>query len=501
MRRPAGRWMPEAGVSAALSLTRKLSSSRPLSSARIAVITLVVLAGGSGSVEFRSQTTSPVAASMTMAARAVMYGPAACAGAASAATSTSPIPADLISRILHPPRGSAILPTGDYSHVVGRGSSEMWSGVAGRVPGHGDEGKGDAGSTGGNRPGRAHPASPSAPARARSPAPRSGILHRQLEDRRQAAERRVPGDRDQAEAGASARRSPPRAPRGSRRELAHGLLLLEILDDRGAAPAAGLVLDHDEPGVARPLAHPPLAGHVPPEGHHHPAVAHDHDVVPSCAGGHAVERRARARRDLEQRLAARRAPEPVARRVVVARVAQRRVGLAGQLAERLLAQLLLDAHREGEPLGQDGSRLARAQERARHDRDWPVACRDPLRRRTHLGVSGVGERHLGRVREDAVPVALALAVPDEDEPPHQPSWLMRSINCRSRPKFVRLKCSTRRGSAASSGSSSSASAGPCTIAPESRMSAKSCDRRSTSFSGSGRTRRMTSWWPTVREEW
>src|SRR5437016_1639814 len=51
MRCPARRWMPEGGVSAAFSLTRKLSSSRPLSSARIAVITLVVLAGGSGSGE------------------------------------------------------------------------------------------------------------------------------------------------------------------------------------------------------------------------------------------------------------------------------------------------------------------------------------------------------------------------------------------------------------------------------------------------------------------
>src|SRR5213592_3271764 len=154
MRCPARRWMPEGGVSAAFSLTRKLSSSRPLSSARIAVITLVVLAGGSGSVEFRSQTTSPVAASMMMAARAVMYGPAAYAGAASAAARISPIPAVLISGILHLPPGSAILPTGDYFHVVGRGSSEMWSGVAGRLPSHGDEGKGDAGSTGWNRPGR-----------------------------------------------------------------------------------------------------------------------------------------------------------------------------------------------------------------------------------------------------------------------------------------------------------------------------------------------------------
>src|SRR6266446_4428616 len=76
--------MPEGGVSAAYSLTRKLSSSRPLSSARIAVITLVVLAGGSGSVEFRSQTTSPVRASMMTAARAVMYGPAARPGTGAA---------------------------------------------------------------------------------------------------------------------------------------------------------------------------------------------------------------------------------------------------------------------------------------------------------------------------------------------------------------------------------------------------------------------------------
>src|SRR5213593_2764478 len=126
MRCPARRWMPEGGVSAAFSLTRKLSSSRPLSSARIAVITLVVLAGGSGSVEFRSQTTSPVAASMMMAARAVMYGPAAYAGtgAASAATRANAIPTLLISRILHPPPGSVRLPTGDYFHVIGLGSSE-----------------------------------------------------------------------------------------------------------------------------------------------------------------------------------------------------------------------------------------------------------------------------------------------------------------------------------------------------------------------------------------
>ncbi len=107
--------MPEGAVSAAYSLTRKLSSSRPLSSARIAVITLVVLAGGSGSVEFRSQTTSPVPASMMTAARAVMYGPAARpgTGAASAKPSANTTPAVLISRILHPPHGSAILPTGD----------------------------------------------------------------------------------------------------------------------------------------------------------------------------------------------------------------------------------------------------------------------------------------------------------------------------------------------------------------------------------------------------
>src|SRR5207247_8369817 len=111
-----------------------------------------------------------------------------------------------------------------------------------------------------------------------------------------------------------------------------------LLDGRGAAVAAGLVLDHDAPRVARSPAHPPLAGHVPPEGHHHAAVAHDDDVVPTCAASHTVERRARAGRDLDQRLTARRAPEPVALRVVVARVAQRRVGLPGPLAVRLPAQ-------------------------------------------------------------------------------------------------------------------------------------------------------------------
>src|SRR5213593_758752 len=133
MRCPARRWMPEGGVSAAYSLTRKLSSSRPLSSARIAVITFVVLAGGSGSVEFRSQTTSPVPASKTMAARAVMYGPAACAGAgaASAATRASATPAVPTSCILHPPPGSAILLTEDYFHFKGRGSSKMLAGGAG----------------------------------------------------------------------------------------------------------------------------------------------------------------------------------------------------------------------------------------------------------------------------------------------------------------------------------------------------------------------------------
>src|SRR5438552_5689682 len=124
MRCPARRWIPEGGVRAAYSLTGKLSSSRPLSSARTAVITLVVLAGGRGSVEFRSQTTSPVAASMMMAARAVTYGPAARAGAASATASASARPAVLIPPILHPPAGPEWLPTADYSHANGSCSSK-----------------------------------------------------------------------------------------------------------------------------------------------------------------------------------------------------------------------------------------------------------------------------------------------------------------------------------------------------------------------------------------
>src|SRR5439155_18725171 len=136
-----------------------------------------------------------------------------------------------------------------------------------------------------------------------------------------------------------ARGAPRRPVRRPSRSPAAAPSMLDVLDGRGAAVAAGLVLDHDEPGAARHPAHPPLAGHVPPEGHHHAAVAHDDDVVPTCAGSRTVERRARAGRDLDQRLAARRAPEPVALRVVVAHVAQRRVGLPGQLAVRLLAQV------------------------------------------------------------------------------------------------------------------------------------------------------------------
>src|SRR5207244_5718038 len=137
MRCPARRWMPEGAVSAAYSLTRKLSSSRPLSSARIAVITLVVLAGGSGSVEFRSQSTSPLAASMMMAARAVSDGPSSRAHAepASAAPSASTTPAVRILRILHP-RATGLcllLLTGDYFHVIGSGSSKIV--VLGRYPG------------------------------------------------------------------------------------------------------------------------------------------------------------------------------------------------------------------------------------------------------------------------------------------------------------------------------------------------------------------------------
>src|SRR5437773_4240958 len=108
-------------------LVSRISRKSGTSSARIAVITLVVLAGGSGSVEFRSQTTSPVPASMMTAARAVMYGPAARpgTGAALAQPSTTTTPAVLTSRILHPPtRLCNPVPTGDYSHVKARGSSK-----------------------------------------------------------------------------------------------------------------------------------------------------------------------------------------------------------------------------------------------------------------------------------------------------------------------------------------------------------------------------------------
>src|SRR5213593_3338165 len=215
MRCPARRWMPEGAVSAAYSLTRKLSSSRPLSSARIAVITLVVLAGGSGSVEFRSQTTSPVPASMMTAARAVMYGPAARpgAGTASANPSANTAPAVLISRILHPLPGSAIIPTGDYSHVKARGSSKMRSrGIrrgaerCRRAQGPWGEHGGGAGSHAGEG---AHPARDRGLRRAAQHTlarqighAAAGILHRQLEDRRQPAKGRMPRNRDQPMADA-----------------------------------------------------------------------------------------------------------------------------------------------------------------------------------------------------------------------------------------------------------------------------------------------------------
>ena len=59
---------------AAFTLTGNCSSSRWLCSARTAVITLVVLAGGSGSSAFFSQMTLPVSASTMMAPRAVTSG-------------------------------------------------------------------------------------------------------------------------------------------------------------------------------------------------------------------------------------------------------------------------------------------------------------------------------------------------------------------------------------------------------------------------------------------
>src|SRR2546428_4854953 len=182
-----------------------------LSSARIAVITLVVLAGGSGSVEFRSQTTSPVRASMMTAARAVMYGPAARpgTGAASAKPSANTTPAVLVSGILHPPPGSAILPTGDYSHVKARGSSKMRTGASGGVRSDAGERKADGGSTGGGgrfaRRRRAHPARDRGLRRAAQHTLASqighaaaGILPRQPEDRRPPAKCRMPPNRDQA---------------------------------------------------------------------------------------------------------------------------------------------------------------------------------------------------------------------------------------------------------------------------------------------------------------
>src|SRR5438132_10980501 len=112
MRCPGRRLIFDGAVSAAFPLTRKLSSRRPLSSARIDVRTFVVLAGGKGVDPFRSQMTSPVAASTTAAARAVIIGPAARAvtGWASPATTTTAIPAVHPHLIHHPPLPAAFSP-------------------------------------------------------------------------------------------------------------------------------------------------------------------------------------------------------------------------------------------------------------------------------------------------------------------------------------------------------------------------------------------------------
>jgi len=85
----------DGAVSAANSLTANRSSSRPLSSARIAVRIFVVLAGGSGSSGFRAQMVSPLAASITSAARAVSRGAAPArpgANARPASTTSAAIP-------------------------------------------------------------------------------------------------------------------------------------------------------------------------------------------------------------------------------------------------------------------------------------------------------------------------------------------------------------------------------------------------------------------------
>src|SRR2546428_13169084 len=118
---------------------------------------------------------------MMAAARAGMYGPAAPPGpgAARATPGANPPPAVLVSGILHPPPGSAILPTGDYSHVKARGSSKMRTGASGGVRSDAGERKADGGSTTGGGPVRtpakgrtppgieAYAASPSTPSRAR----------------------------------------------------------------------------------------------------------------------------------------------------------------------------------------------------------------------------------------------------------------------------------------------------------------------------------------------
>jgi hypothetical protein len=79
-------------------------------------------------------------------------------------------------------------------------------------------------------------------------------------------------------------------------------------------------------------------------------------------------------------------------------------------------------------VGDDRRRLAGAAERARDNGGGPEARRQPFRRGAYLRVAALGQRDFGRQREDAIAVPLALPVPDEDEAPHQPSRLTRSIS-------------------------------------------------------------------------
>ena len=189
------------------------------------------------------------------------------------------------------------------------------------------------------------------------------------------------------------------------------------------------MLHERDAGVGRHAAPLPCARHVTAKRCQHGRVAHDHYVVTGRRARHPVEHLARPGSHLDQALASRRAPLPVDTRVVVGVRPDGPVGLSRQFAIAPLTQPRLDHDREAENTRQDVRRLPRSGEGAGHDPDRRIALRDPFPGGTCLAAALLGERHVGCPAEDAVAVALALAVSDEEESSHSESGTDSSRRC------------------------------------------------------------------------